>query len=162
MRDEAIFLNGVYRSVLDEILKIQEHLPEQILFLQPYKAERMKHLSENRPSPDNPVRLLMSTTDRLGKVEFVAEIVGWDDKRELEDARWRAISRIVWSLQPNEGGVYPGPPDKLMVNLLHVRRLRRLKSPLAVTQLIKTVDQQPIAGERSTAGGWTYVKDVAM
>jgi hypothetical protein len=162
VRDEAIFINGIYLGVLDEILAVQEYLPDQILYLQPYKSEAMRHLSKNPPSVEDPVQLLASTTDRLGEVGFVGDIVGWDDKRDIEDYRWRAISRVVWALQPNEGGVYPGPPEKLCVNLLHVRRLRRLEQSIPVTQLVKTVDQQPIAGERSTAGGWTYVRKIDL
>jgi hypothetical protein len=32
----ALFMNGVFESVLEEILQIQSVLPEQIMFLQPY------------------------------------------------------------------------------------------------------------------------------
>jgi hypothetical protein len=35
----ALFLNGVYEGVLEEILQVQAHLPEQIMFLQPHKGE---------------------------------------------------------------------------------------------------------------------------
>ena len=161
MRDEAVFINGIYRGVLEEILVVQKHLPEQILFLQPYKSQPIRRLMENPPSVDDPVQLLASTTENLGSVQFVGEIVGWDDKRALNIDRWRALSRVVWSLQPNEGGVYPDAAGSPCVNLLHVRRLRTLKKALPVTQLIKTVDGRPIEGERSSAGNWTYVKGVA-
>jgi hypothetical protein len=162
VRNEAVFINGIYRSVLDEILAMQDFLPEQILFLQPYKSEVIRNLSKDRPSVDDPVQLLASTTDQLGEVSFAAEIVGWDDKRNIEANRWRAISRVVWALQPNEGGVYSDVSGKPCVNLLHVRRLRRLQPPIAVTQLVKTVDQRPIGGERSTAGGWIYVRKLRL
>ena len=38
MRDEAIFLNGVYESVLQRIFEIQSVLPETSCFYQPYKG----------------------------------------------------------------------------------------------------------------------------
>jgi hypothetical protein len=162
MRDEAVFINGIFRGVLDEILVVQDHLPDQILFLQPYKSQPIKHLMVNPPSVEDPVQLLASTTERLGKVEFSGEIVGWDDKRNLaeHEERWRAISRVVWSLQPNEGGVYECAGGDRCVNLLHVRRLRHLERAIPVTQLIKTENGQPIRGERTTAGSWTYVERV--
>jgi hypothetical protein len=162
MRDEAVFINGIYRGVLDEILVVQEHLPDQILFLQPHKSQPIKHLMVSPPAVDDPVQLLASTTERLGEVEFAGEIVGWDDKRNLPEHRWHAISRIVWSLQSTEGGVYDRAAGSRCVNLLHVRRLRRLKRSIPVTQLIKTENGQPIRGERSRAGSWTYVERVEV
>jgi hypothetical protein len=158
MRDEAIFLNGVYRLVLEEILLTQQELPEQILFLQPYAAQPIRHLQDNPPSIDDPVRLYISTTDPLGEVEFQAEVVGIDDKRQLSRSRRKAISRIIWALQPNEEGLYPEVKGKPCVNLLHVRRLQRLEAPIPVTRLVKTIDNKPIVGERATAGGWSYVR----
>ena len=35
---EALFINGVYESVLEEICRTQSVLPDQILFLQPYSS----------------------------------------------------------------------------------------------------------------------------
>jgi hypothetical protein len=36
MRQQALFINGIYESVAEEISKIQSALPEEILFLQPH------------------------------------------------------------------------------------------------------------------------------
>ena len=36
MHDDAIYVNGVFDSVLREIVAIQTAVPEQILFMQPY------------------------------------------------------------------------------------------------------------------------------
>ena len=159
MRDVALFLNGVFEAVLSEILEIQKYLPEQILYLQPYSGNRIVELAEHPPSTEEPVRLFISTTDDLPTVRYVCEIVGWEDKRELEGWKLNAINRVLFALQPNEGGVYgvreAGKPD--MVNLLCVRRLRRLAKPFSVSELTNVKSGEPLSTNRSQAGGWVYV-----
>ena len=44
------------------------------------------------------------------------------------------------------------------VNLLHVRRTRRVPKPFSVARLIKTTDGTPVSDQRTTAGGWTYIR----
>jgi hypothetical protein len=160
VRDEAIFLNGVYRAVLEDILKVQEHLPEHIMFLQPYAKAAITKLRDNPPSVDDPVRLYLSTTDDLPTVSYEAEIVGWENKSTIAEARRRAITRLIWMLQPTEDGLYNSSGDGTgqSTNLLHIRRLRRLGSPFSVQDLTKTSDNTPVSPDRSTAGGWSYVQ----
>ncbi len=93
MRHEALFINGVYRNVLEEILQIQEQLAEHIMYLQPYSGSVIKHLQDNPPSPDEPMLLLLSLTDDLPTVHFAAEIVGWEDKRQLSSAKRDVLNR---------------------------------------------------------------------
>jgi len=159
MRDEALFHNGVYEDVLQSILAVQAHLPEQILYLQPYSTERIVHLAENPPAVNDPVRLFMSVTDALAMVRYVAEVVGWDDKRSLEDAKLRVLNRVIYLLQPTEDGVYieGGAGGYDCVNLLHVRRLQELSQPFSVDQLTNVNTGQPVSTKRSTSGGWQYV-----
>jgi hypothetical protein len=161
MRDIALFLNGVYDNVLQDILKVQEHLPEQILYLQPYSGGRIKYLAENPPSVEDPVRLLTSITDDLPTVHYFAEIVGWDDKRELGRAKREALVRIISPLQPTESGVYGETEagDWDCVNLLYVRRLRKLAKPFSVGLLTSVNTGQPVSTGRTRAGGWVYVRD---
>ena len=161
MKTEALFLNGVYESVLKEILWIQAELPEQILFLQPHGPRAITRLREAPASVHQPMTLYISTTTDLPTVSYAAEIVGWDDKRELTYARRRVISRLIWTLQPNEGGLYDAAKseDGQSVNLLHIRRLRELDPPFPVSRLLKTNDQQPVSEGRSRAGGWAYVQN---
>jgi hypothetical protein len=160
MRSEAIFLNGVYESVLEEILETQGQLPEHILFLQPWKGKAIAALRDNPPTVDDPVRLFISVTSDLPTVRYEAEIVGWDDKHGLGRKRRKAIERVLWTLQPGEGGLY----DKSLsesgesVNLLHIRRLRKLEQPFSVEKLTKTVDGDSVSPNRTTSGGWTYVR----
>ena len=161
MRAQAIFLNGVYRVVLEDILRIQRSLPEHIMYLQPYSGNRINFLAESPPSLDDPVRLLISTTEDLAKVEYAAEIVGWDDKTALDEAKWKVLNRVISTLQPTEPGLYDASrtPDKQSINLLHVRRMQRLRQPFAVGELVKTSDGQPVSEARTTAGGWAYVRN---
>jgi hypothetical protein len=121
MRTEAIFLNGVYKSVLEEILQIQAQLPEHIMFLQPYKGEAIVRLRENPPSVDDSVQLLMSLTEDLPTVHYVAEIVGWDDKRNLSEKKRRVVNRLICTLQPREDGI---------VSRFAIRK-RRKRKPVA-------------------------------
>lgn len=162
VRDEAIFLNGVYGTVLEDILKIQKELPEHIMFLQPYAKSPIVRLRDEPPSINDSVQLYLSTTDDLPTVAYSAEIVGWDDKTEMSDDKRRVISRLIFTLQPTEDGLYDASGDGsgTSTNLLHVRRMVRLEHGFSVMKLIKTSDQTPVSPNRSTAGGWSYVRRV--
>ena len=161
MRNEALFFNGVYEVVLEDILAIQAHLPEQILYLQPYSGMRIVHLAEDPPSTDDPVRLLMSTTEDLANVHYTCEIVGWDDKRQLEGPRAKLLNRIIYVFQWTEEGVYKYGRDEShpCVNLLHVRRMRKFSHPFSVDQLTKAKTTEALSTARTTSGGWTYVNN---
>jgi hypothetical protein len=160
MRPEALFLNGVYEDVLKEILQIQGTLPEHIMFLQPYRGEAIARLRDEPPSVDHPMRLLISLTTDLPTVHYAAEIVGWNDKRHLSEPKRRVLNRLICTLQPNEGGLYDAArgENTESVNLLHVRRVRRLSKPFSVSQLVNAGDTQPVSDKRTTAGGWVYIK----
>jgi hypothetical protein len=53
MKAEALFLNGVYESVLEEVLQVQGALPEHIMFLQPYRNEAIAKLRDDPPSVED-------------------------------------------------------------------------------------------------------------
>ena len=160
IRDEALFINGVYRGVLDEILLVQRQLPEHIMFLQPYSSERIVRLAKHPPSVDDRVRLFLSTTDSLSMVQYAAELVGWDNKTELPEDKANVIRRLLWTLQPGETGLYHiGGGDKpKSTNLLHVWRMTKLGKPFSVSELILTSTGEPHSTDRTTAGGWSYVR----
>lgn len=161
MKFEALFINGVFESVLKEILLIQQYLPEHIMFLQPFSSDPITHLRDNRPSVDDPMRLFLSITTDLPTVHYTAEIVGWYDKRKISEEERFVFNRLIWTLQPNEGGLYDASPvGKPSVNLIHIRRLHKLNSPYSVTNLIKTSDNEPVSPDRTTAGGWAYVHNL--
>jgi hypothetical protein len=164
MKTDALFLNGVYEAVLEEILAVQSVLPDQIMFLQPYKSHAIVRLRDDPPSVDDPMRLLISLTTDLPTVRYTAEIVGWDDKRRLPGTpRHRVLNRLICTLQPNEGGLYnlSQATDGESVNLLHIRRLRALASPFSVSRLCKT-DGEAVSDQRATAGGWAYIQTTGL
>ena len=159
MRPNGIFINGVYEEVLQEILQIQAELPEQILFLQPYSSRVMVELRDNPPAVDSPLHLYLSITTDLPTVRYKAEIVGWEDKRQIPRPKWKVLERLLWTLQPHEGGLYDMSQavDGQSANLLYVRRLQRLEQPFSVNQLEKYFGGGPVSANRTTAGGWTYL-----
>lgn len=159
IRDEALFLNGMYETVLENILEIQSALPEHIMYLQPYSSSPIVHLRDDRPSTEYPVLLYMSITTDLSMVHYTSEIVGWDDKRDISEKRKKALNRVISTLQP-ETGLYDASrvQGKPSVNLIHIWRLQRMDPPFSVSRLIKTVDGSPVSPKRTTAGGWAYVK----
>ena len=157
MTPEAVYLNGVYDAVLRDICAVQRLLPDHIMFLQPYKAQAIALLRDSPPSVEYPRLLLASTTEDLGNVTYVGEIVGWEDKTTIGAEKRALITRLLKLLQKTEDGVYDASavPGKQSVNLLYVRRLRPIH-PLPVTSLLNVKDGQPLA-KRTTAGGWVYV-----
>lgn len=161
MKSEALFINGVFESVLEEILLVQRWLPEHIMFLQPYSSDPIVHLRDNPPTIDDPTHLFLSITTDLPTIHYAAEIVGWDDKRTLPEEKHDAVNRLIWTLQPGETGLYDASrvEGKQSVNLLYVRRLHKLDQPFTVAELTKTTDGLPVSPDRTTAGGWVYVND---
>lgn len=155
MRDEALFINSVQESVLQEIIDAQSHLPEQILFLQPHEGSRIKGLYEKPPTVDDPVRLYVSVGNNFSTVGCAAEIVGYDYKPDMPDQRRGVVMKIQAMLQPGEGNlVY----QDAAVNLVHVRRMQRLAKPFSVELLKKVSDGEPLSPNRESPGGWSYVR----
>ena len=157
IRDFALYINGIYRSVLDEALAVQEEVPEQVVYLQPHKSHRIKELAEHPPTPDNPVQLLASTTDELNSVQYAGEIIGWRDKREVSGRKREYLDKLIKAMQPWETGLYAEANGIECVNLLSVRNLRRLSEPFPVSELVNARRDGEL-GERTQAGGWVYVR----
>lgn len=160
MRGEGLFINGVYREVLEEILKVQSELPEHIMYLQPYSGGAITHLRDAPPSVEEPVLLVLSVTEDLARIHYAAELIGWDDKTRLSAAKRSVLNRVIGALQPGEKELYDASMMEggRSVNLLHVRRTRRVPRPFSVARLIKTIDGTPVSDQRTTAGGWTYIR----
>ena len=91
MSDWALFINGIYSSVLDEIISTQYRNPEKTLFLQPYGGGAITRLRDNGPSPEFPITLYASTTDNLATVGYKADIVGWENKTTMRPARRQEV-----------------------------------------------------------------------
>lgn len=162
MQDDRwdLYMNGVYRSVMEEILGVQKHLPNQIFYMQPHGPGQITRLRDDPPTIDKPIKMWISTGDDLQHVSYVAEIVGWEDKTEMSDERHQLIESIINLLQPEEGGLYNigDAPDAVSVNLLHVRRMLKVPKPIPVSQLVKISDGQPLAMNRTRGGGHSYVR----
>lgn len=132
------------------------------LAAKPYSSRVMVELWSDCPTVMSPQKLYLSITTDLPTIRYKGEIVGWDDKRQLTRGRWKAIERLLWTLQPTEGGLYDmsSAANGQSVNLLHVWRLQRLDQPFSVNQLAKFFGGGQVSPKRTTAGGWTYLKGV--
>ena len=45
-----LYMNGVFRSVLEEIRGVHRHLPDQILYMQPHGSGQITRLRDDRPT----------------------------------------------------------------------------------------------------------------
>lgn len=162
MQTYSLFINGVFDNVLEEILNTQRVAPDQILFLQPYSGRRIKRLESDPPTAENPVRLYLSTSGALSEVSYTADVVGWEDKGAMSVDRREIVVKILKCFQPGEEGLYYHPRSgEPSVNLLSIRRLAKLHNPFSVAELIKISDHEPLSENRSTSGGWSYVRRCA-
>ena len=160
MRTWALFMNGIFSSVLDEVLKNQSQAPDKTLYLQPYRGNAIAMLRDNPPTVEDPVKLYVSTTDNLATVSYTADIVGWEDKTKLEPARRDEVDSIIRVFQPNENGLYDlsPTPGSQSLNLLSIKGLVKLTSPFSVANLINDRRLEPLPTSRSRSGGWSYVR----
>ncbi len=156
MRSEALYINGIFRSVLDEIANVHATRPGLQLYLQPYTEAPITHLRDNPPDKIDSVRLYASTTDDLSHVGFIADIVRWEDKTTIAPDRRARIEKRLEDYQPGEGGLYNVPEHGISRNLICVLRMTPLAVPFVVSELIKTDNNEPL-GVRTTPGGWAYV-----
>lgn len=156
MRNEALYLNGIFREVLDDIARIHENRPDLQLYLQPYTESPITHLRDNPPEKLDPVRLYASTSDDLRHVSFVADVIRWEDKTVMAPERRARVEKRLSDYQPTEDGLFNVPEDGVSRNLLCVLRMVRLDKPFPVVNLIKTDNNEPL-GMRATPGGWAYV-----
>jgi len=162
MQKTAFFLNGVYENVLREISASQNAHPGEIFFLQPYKSHSMTAFADSPPTSEDSVRVYISTTDDLNHVRYVAEIVDWEDKRQIPPDRLRLLNKRIRKLQPKEKEIYPTVRGRECRNLLSIRNLRPLRKPFSVAQLTKISDGQPLSSNRSRSGGWSYVHEISL
>lgn len=153
--NQALFLNGVYRSALDRILGTQTSNPDHPLFLRPKDDRPIVMLRDSPPTPDVPVMLYASTTDDLNMVSYTAEIIRWEDATALSFERVDHVNEVLALHQYPEGLVNIHRPDGL--NLLSIRRLAALPEPFSTGKLVKVSDGQPLSAGRKRAGGWSPV-----
>jgi hypothetical protein len=151
MKHTALFINGMYKSVLEKILKVQTHFPEIVMFLQPYSSRTMLVPKKVKPTMDDPMQLFFSTSADRDRVTYSAELVRWIDKRLLRRVEREIINDILKSK------LYDASKKGKSVNLLFVRRLKKIPS-FPVSDLNKKRGGKPIKRGRATSGGWVYVE----
>lgn len=157
----ALFINGIFSDVLSEILENQKGRGVREHFLQPYKGHVIAFLKEQRPNPKTPVRLYLSTTENLSQICYTAEVVGWEDKRELSERRRKEVAALLEQNQPGESDYFVSfdkTPNKA-VNLVTIRSLQPLDTLYSTSILRKVSDGLPLK-KRSRAGGWSKVYDI--
>ena len=160
MKLHGLFIRGIYRSVLDEILCTHRTQPDFTLYLQPFDGDPIRMLKDAPPTTKNPIRLYASTSEDPGIVSFTADIVGWEDKTTLSPSKKHRIESTIREYQPREEGLYDqsNAPGKPSLNLVLVQRLIELPSPFCVTNLIKISDGKPYSPKKTSPGGWSRVR----
>jgi 5-methylcytosine-specific restriction endonuclease McrA len=154
----SLYINGVYEDVLEEIRKAQSSEPGLICYLQPYASDTIVRLAESPPTESDPVKLYISLTSSLPFVSYRAEIIGWENKEEIDPARLARLNDHIKRYQPGESEIYMvGGNNKPSINLISVRNMERLETPIHVSNFIKLSNSKPLK-PRTTSGGWSYVK----
>ncbi len=154
--ETALFLNGVYEDVLEEIIKSKEINPNMVFYLQPYSTSAIKQLKNSPPRLQFSVPLYLSTTVQLNQICYMADIVGWEDKNELSKERLTFLNSQIKKYQPNEDEIYFQVNGKSCVNLISIVNLKKLTNQLSVGNLIKASDKKALKN-RTRSGGWSYV-----
>lgn len=156
---ESIFLNGVYESVLEEILEAQKDHPDKTFYLQPYSSRKVRQLVEHPPTKDNPTPLYISTTTKLDKICYKAEIVGWDNKQELSSKQLEILNQHIEKFQSNEEEIYLTTGGTECINLISIVNLQKLTNQFSVKNLIKLNNEEPLQ-PRTQPGNWAYVEEL--
>jgi len=152
----GFYLNGVFSSVLEEIVSAQAEDPDRICYLQPYHSSAILRFRESPPTSLRPIPIYMSTTRSLNEVAYVGEVVGWDQKGSIPDQILAEMNAHIAKWQPREEEIYSHANGSPCANLIHIRRLVKLARPIPNSQLIKESDGMPL-GERTQSGNWSYV-----
>jgi len=157
----ALFINGIYKGVLTEILEAQQVIGNGESFIQPYKGHVIAMLKNSLPTPDVPLRLYISTTENLSQICYTAEIIGWEDKRELSERRRQEVGDHLKRYQAGEADYFMEFDEnaKKAVNLITIRSLIPLDSLYSTSLLRKVSDGLPLK-KRTRAGGWSEVYDI--
>lgn len=147
----ALYINGVFESVLKEIVIAQENDINHVCYLQPYKSHKINWKKSVLPSKQNPITCYISTSASLQIVTYKAKIIGWENKNEIEDSRLDYLNNHIKNFQPNEIEIY-----EKGINLISIVELQKIQIPVPVQNFVKIDDDQPLKA-RTRAGGWSYV-----
>jgi 5-methylcytosine-specific restriction enzyme A len=156
----ALFINGMFEETLEEIQQVQAAAQGTHCYIQPYAARKIKLLATSHATSAKPIHLYISLTKALGLVSYRAQIVGWQDKQELEKdpKAWNLVDKRIRESQLSEGSLYrSGPNGTACVNLIEVKAVGPLENPFPVSCLIKVSDGEPLK-KRTRAGGWSPIE----
>ena len=164
--NHALFINGVFEDVLEEIIKAQMLEGELTCILQPYSGRVIKFLEGNDFNQHSSIHFYLSTTTDLKHIGYIAEIIGWEDKRKLANnvKKLQQLNEQIGKYQPIQQEVYfysDAEKTKECVNLIEVKNLRKLAIPFQVGNLIK-VSNGKLYKPRTQAGGWSPVNEVSL
>ncbi|MCK4676767.1 MAG: HNH endonuclease [Bacteroidales bacterium] len=159
-KKQAVFLNGVFETVLEEIMNAQKKNPGTVFYLQPHSVYEIVYLAKTLPDVTNPITLYISTTHDLDKVCYIADIVGWEDKKEIAAKRITELNEYILKYQPGEKEIYLKTDKGIYYkNLISIINLKRIPNRFSILNLIKKSDNTPYK-PRSRAGGWGYVYEL--
>ncbi len=117
----AIVFNGVFESVLEEIITAQNINDDLTCFLQPYSSRTIVKLKNDQPSAESPITAYFSITTELSKILYKGNIVGWENKQQLSPERLSYLNNHIKEHQPDEEEIYMrNSNDKPCVNLMSV------------------------------------------
>jgi predicted HNH restriction endonuclease len=154
--EKALFANGIYEQVLEEIIAAQGRSKENVFYMQPFSEKIIRSLNEFPPGEDFKWVQYASTTNNLNQIQYVAEIIGWENKQELSPERFAFVDSQLRKNQPGEEGLYLEKYEKKCINLISITNLRKLSKPIPVSHVFKISDGKSLKS-RSRAGGWSYV-----
>lgn len=149
--NRGYYANGVYMNVLEEIVKAQAEEPDLICYLQPYMDSVVTQLRDFTADKGYIWKLYASTSSDLNHIHYVADIVGWEDKRSLSASRLMELNSHIQKFQKGEVEIY----DK-GVNLIAIKNLKRVVEPIPITSCIKIENGTPVK-ERTQAGRFSYI-----
>ena len=156
MENQAIYFNGVFENVLDEVVKAQTSTPGLVCYLQPYSSSVINLLAKSPPSIESPMRTYISLSSSLAYVSYRAKIIGWEKKQDISATRLVELNKHIEEYQPGEGSIYLTVDDKPAANLISVIEMEKLVKPIHVSNFKKISDGTPLK-PRSRSGNWSYV-----
>ncbi len=152
IKERAYYANGVYMTVLEEIISAQRNNPDKIFYLQPYSSKFITELRDFTTNEGYSWQFYASTSSDMTHIYYVADIVGWAHKQNIEPDELALLNIHIKEFQKGENDIY----IKTGVNLISIRNLRVLSNPIPVSKCIKIEDGSPLKS-RTQPGGWSYV-----
>jgi len=163
LMSKALFLNGVFEEVLEEILEAQASDENLYHFLQPYSGQVIKLLEKYDFETELAIPFYISTTTNLNSIVYVAEIIGWENKKNIGEQKLSKYNEQIAKSQPIQERVYfysDKEEKRECINLIFIKSLVKLTNNIPTSILVKTSDELPLR-TRTRAGGWSVVESIS-